>query len=115
MNASLHGVHKASIGAKHRAGIIVAVGIIIDVTARTVTQDGATTELSEREVAVLAVLGSGSVVSRAELIRDAGLGELSSRRCESLIMALRQVLGTDTIINLRRRGWRLATEAEVRT
>ena len=114
MNASLHGVHKASIAAKHRLAKIFGVGIIIDVTARTVTQDGATTELSERGMAVLAVLGSGSVISRAELIRDAGLGDLSSRRCESLIMRLRQVLGTDTIINLRRRGWRLATEAEVR-
>ena len=60
------------------------------------------------------MLGKGSVVSRAELIRDAGLSELSARRCESLIMSLRQILGAETIINLRRRGWRLAADVELR-
>lgn len=88
--------------------------IIIDVEANTVIHDGTATELSEREMAVLRVLGRGSVVSRAELIRDAGLGELSSRRCESLIMSLRRILGPDAIVNLRRRGWRLVVDAELR-
>lgn len=87
--------------------------IIIDVASNSVVKDGVVTELSEREMAVLKVLGSGSVVSRAELIRDAGLSELSARRCESLIMALRQILGTDSIVNLRRRGWRLAADVEL--
>lgn len=87
--------------------------IIIDVASNSVIKDGVATELSDREMAVLKVLGSGSVVSRAELIRDAGLSELSARRCESLIMALRQILGPDSIVNLRRRGWRLAADVEL--
>ena len=57
--------------------------IIIDVAASSVIHDGVVSELSDREMAVLKVLGKGSVVSRAELIRDAGLSELSARRCES--------------------------------
>ena len=61
--------------------------IIIDVAASSVIHDGVVSELSDREMAVLKVLGKGSVVSRAELIRDAGLSELSARRCESLIMS----------------------------
>lgn len=88
--------------------------IIIDVAASSVIHDGVVSELSDREMAVLKVLGKGSVVSRAELIRDAGLSELSARRCESLIMSLRQILGPETIINLRRRGWRLAADVELR-
>lgn len=88
--------------------------IIIDVAASSVIHDGVVSELTERELAVLQVLGRGSVVSRAELIREAGLSELSARRCESLIMSLRQILGSESIINLRRRGWRLAAEVEMR-
>ena len=88
--------------------------IIIDVAARSVIHDGVVSELSDRELAVLQVLGKGSVVSRAELIRDAGLSELSARRCESLIMSLRQILGSESIVNLRRRGWRLAADVELR-
>ena len=88
--------------------------IIIDVATNSVIHDGTVTELSEREMAVLRALGKGAVVSRADLIRDAGLGDLSARRCESLIMALRRILGSDTIVNLRRRGWRLAADVELR-
>ena len=88
--------------------------IIIDVDSSTVISDGTVTELSEREMAVLQVLQRGSVVSRADLIRDAGLGDLSVRRCESLIMALRRILGRDAIVNLRRRGWRLMADVEIR-
>ena len=88
-------------------------GIIIDVSASTVIHDGTVTELSDREMAVLRALGRGTVVSRADLIRDAGLGDLSARRCESVIMSLRRILGADAIVNLRRRGWRLVTDVEV--
>ena len=88
--------------------------IIIDVASNSVIHDGVVSELSEREMAVLNALSRGSVVSRAELIRDAGLSELSARRCESLIMSLRQVLGSDAIVNLRRRGWRLAADVELK-
>jgi len=99
---------------KHPLGTLSAVTIIIDVAASSVIHDGVESPLTDRELAVLQVLGRGSVVSRAELIRDAGLSELSARRCESLIMSLRQILGTDAIVNLRRRGWRLATDVETR-
>ncbi|MFN8050375.1 MAG: hypothetical protein U0Q22_02975 [Acidimicrobiales bacterium] len=88
--------------------------IIIDVATSTVIHDGTVTELSDREMAVLQALGKGSVVSRADLIRDAGLTDLSARRCESVIMALRRILGADAIVNLRRRGWRLAADVELR-
>lgn len=99
---------------KHPPTTLSPVTIIIDVAASSVIHDGVVSELTERELAVLKVLGKGSVVSRAELIRDAGLSELSARRCESLIMSLRQILGTESIVNLRRRGWRLAADVEVR-
>ena len=89
--------------------------IIIDVASSTVINDGAVTELSEREMAVLRALQKGAVVSRADLIRDADLGDLSARRCESLIMALRRILGNEAIVNLRRRGWRLAADVELRS
>lgn len=87
--------------------------IRIDVATRTVTNDGAETQLSDREMAVLRALLGGVVVSRADLIREAGLGDLSARRCESVIMSLRRILGADAIVNLRRRGWRLVAEIEV--
>lgn len=87
--------------------------IIFDVRSRRVERDGTVTVLSEREAAVLGVLASGKVVSRAELIRDADLGDLSARRCESVIMNLRRILGPDSIVNLRRRGWRLVAETDV--
>ena len=76
----------------------------MDVSTATVNRDGTVTELTERELAVLQALQRSPVVSRADLIRDAGLADLSARRCESLIMALRRILGSDAIINLRRRG-----------
>lgn len=89
--------------------------IIIDAAASTVTHDGTVTLLTDRELAVLCALRTGAVVSRSELIRAAGLGDLSARRCESLIMALRRILGPDTIVNLRRRGWRLTADATLVT
>lgn len=89
--------------------------ITFDVAARRVDCDGAVTLLSEREAAVLGVLASGKVVSRTELIRHADLGDLSARRCESVIMNLRRILGPDSIVNLRRRGWRLVAETNVIT
>jgi DNA-binding winged helix-turn-helix (wHTH) protein len=91
------------------------VAILIDVGASTVTSEGTTTELSDRELAVLVTLSRGTVVSRADLIRDAGLADLSPRRCEGIILSLRRILGPDSILNLRRRGWRLAVEVATST
>lgn len=63
---------------------------------------------------MLAVLvaSKGRVVSRRELSRQAGLGELSERRCDSVLVTLRRRLGTDALITVRSRGWMLAPEAE---
>jgi len=65
--------------------------------------------LGERERAVLAALvdKSGRVVDRDQLRRDAGLTELSPRRCDAALVGIRRVLGDDAVVTVRRRGWRL--------
>ncbi|MFM2071577.1 MAG: hypothetical protein RLZZ623_1840 [Actinomycetota bacterium] len=54
----------------------------------------------------------GRVVSRRELSRQAGLGELSDRRCDSVLVTLRRRLGADALITVRSRGWMLSPDAE---
>jgi DNA-binding response OmpR family regulator len=65
--------------------------------------------MTPREAAVYEALCSrrGRVLSRQELTRLAGLGELSPRRVDSLLSGLRECLGPDAIITVRGRGWRL--------
>lgn len=74
---------------------------------------GARAHLGERERAVLAVLieHNGHVVDRSSLRREAGLTELSPRRCEAVLVKLRAVLGRDAIVTVRRRGWMLGQDA----
>jgi DNA-binding winged helix-turn-helix (wHTH) protein len=69
--------------------------------------------LGERERAVLAVLieHNGHIVDRSSLRREAGLTELSPRRCEAALVKLRAVLGRDAIVTVRRRGWMLGQDA----
>ena len=69
--------------------------------------------LGERERAVLAVLveDHGRVVDRSSLRHRAGLGELSPRRCDAVLVRVRAALGDDAIVTVRRRGWMLRTEA----
>lgn len=50
---------------------------------------------------------AGRVLSRYEIARSAGLGELSPRRCDSLIVGVRRAVGADRIRTVRRRGWML--------
>jgi DNA-binding winged helix-turn-helix (wHTH) protein len=45
-------------------------------------------------------------------MRLAGLTDVSSRRVDSSLVALRRVLGADNIITVRRRGWILSDEAQ---
>lgn len=73
-----------------------------------------TVALGVQERAVISVLLSnrGRVVSRRELARQAGLGALSERRCDGVIVALRRHLGADSVITVRSRGWMLAPMAE---
>ena len=69
--------------------------------------------LGPREKAVLAVLVEhrGRVIDRTKLRHDAGLDDLSPRRCESVLVAVRRALGPDAVVTVRRRGWRLNPEA----
>jgi len=62
---------------------------------------------------VLAVLYANRtrVVGRRELARQAGLAELNQRRCDSVLVGVRRLLGPDSIITVRSRGWMLAPQA----
>ena len=69
--------------------------------------------LSETDLAILRVLldARGRVVSRDSLLRLAGLINVSARRADSSLVVLRKVLGADSVITVRRRGWMLSDEA----
>jgi hypothetical protein len=61
---------------------------------------------------VLSVLlaAAGRVVSRTELARRAGIGSLSQRRCDAILVPLRRRLGPGAILTVRSRGWMLVPE-----
>jgi DNA-binding response OmpR family regulator len=69
--------------------------------------------LSDQEQSVLRGLlaSAGRVVSRRELARRAGLSEMSERRCDSILVAVRRALPTDAIVTVRGRGWMLQQPA----
>ena len=69
-------------------------------------------QLSSTERAVLDVLwdSAGRVLGRATILRQAGLDNCVSRRCDSAIVSLRRVLGADSIVTVRRRGWMLTDD-----
>ncbi|HEY0518993.1 MAG TPA: helix-turn-helix domain-containing protein [Ilumatobacteraceae bacterium] len=65
--------------------------------------------LGGQEQSVLSVLlaSRGRVISRRELARRAGLANLSERRCDSLLVAIRRALGPSSVVTVRSRGWML--------
>jgi DNA-binding response OmpR family regulator len=65
--------------------------------------------LTAQELAVYQVLArnAGRVLSRPEIAREAGIDELSERRCDSLIVGIRRRIGSEQIVTVRRRGWML--------
>jgi DNA-binding response OmpR family regulator len=69
--------------------------------------------LSETDLSILRVLSAskGRVVSRESILRLAGLDNVSARRADASLVVLRKVLGPDSVITVRRRGWMLSEEA----
>jgi DNA-binding response OmpR family regulator len=67
----------------------------------------------EQEQSVLGVLvaNRGRVISRRELARRAGLAGLSERRCDSVLVSIRKLLGPSSVITVRSRGWMLSADA----
>ena len=67
--------------------------------------------LRERELLEILLANRGRVLARDELARQAGLTNLHDRRCDNLLVRLRERLGSDAIITVRSRGWMLSTDA----
>jgi DNA-binding response OmpR family regulator len=65
--------------------------------------------LGPHDLAVLRVLveNQGRVIGRTEIARRAGLADLNQRRCDSILVTLRRVLGVAAIRTVRSRGWML--------
>lgn len=65
--------------------------------------------LTPQERAVFIVLAAepNRVMTRLEIARAAGISDLNQRRCDSLIVGIRRVVGADRLITVRRRGYLL--------
>ena len=70
------------------------------------------TYLSQTDLAVLKVLveSPDRIVGRETIVRRAGLDSVSMRRADASIVVLRRILGAESILTVRRRGWMLAAE-----
>lgn len=67
-------------------------------------------ELSSTDLMVLITLlqHAGRVIGRESISRLAGLEAESARRVDTCLVAIRKVLGADSIVTIRRRGWMLS-------
>ena len=87
-------------------------GVRLDITTREVLVEGARSQLSAREFALLHALleRPGAILSREQLEnRIYGWGEeVSSNAVDVLIHGMRRKLGAETIRNVRGLGWRVA-------
>jgi DNA-binding response OmpR family regulator len=97
-----HGVHKSQTWGKSVISRVADMETTVDVAGAL-----SVTPLPPQESAVLRALiaCSGRVVCRRELSRLAGIAELNERRCDSLLVSIRKVLGPDSIHTVRGRGW----------
>ena len=68
---------------------------------------------AQRSVLEVLIAAEGRVVSRERLTRRAGLRDVSPRRVDSLLSALRKELGDDVLTNVRGRGWSLTKHVEL--
>ena len=94
-----------------RSDAIAVGGLVVDLTARTVTVDGAVTELSAREFALLETFARhpGQVLSQPQLL-DRVWGydfEGSSNVVEVYVGHLRRKIGPERIQTVRGAGYRL--------
>lgn len=69
--------------------------------------------LSTTDIAVLGVLveKNPKILSRESLSRMAGLENDSARRVDSSLVMIRRILGPDSIVTVRRRGWMIAPQS----
>jgi DNA-binding response OmpR family regulator len=70
--------------------------------------------LTPLDIKVLEVLveSSGRVVGRDFIARQTGIESGTARRVDASLVALRRVLGHDSLLTVRSRGWMLTPEGE---
>ena len=71
--------------------------------------------LSPSEESIVRILldNHDKVIGRESLSRLAGLDAESARRVDSCLVAIRKVLGPDSIVTIRRRGWMLSASGRL--
>lgn len=81
-----------------------AYGTAMDTSAETQVDEA----LGAREQAILCVLEAqrGRIVTRTELARAAGL-PVASRRIDVHLVNVRRHVGSESLVNVRSRGWML--------